>query len=946
MKPAPRGRSSAAGKENASANVHEPSAPTNIHLLATTLRQLRQLAESQDDKASILNSSAHPNLLPTLRSAATAPSLRPTLASLLALLSTHNAAAAILSEPPFLPLLDILLTPPADPAALTHAARATRNLTAHSPNNATSLARNSSIVRSLVHHLKHLPDTRSGPDTDPPSPEVAAALANVARAGRHCQAYAIKHAAIPALADAAMASHALTRFHAVRALSEYSLHPKWLVLLTAEGCVPNMIRLLQTDRDPDTLTEAVRFLGNLATSRVGREIVLGVAALPVLLSRLRNLPSRWTLLQTDMLRAATNLCVDTPSAARILVANDGLPVFLDSHASDVTDVRNESFRGLLIIAQAGQECRASVLREVGIRLRADAARGLCVAHLYDLSRRIKVEASASQADDFPQTIAALGTASKNYLFRAGPLAAPPEPERRPSAQRSPSKPTRPVPSRAVERDRSHPADTANSVPDLSVRPPPFRRSARLLSVQRPIRHRERLERERRGRPPVTPTSPSAAQGINTPPPQARPRPTPLSPVTRPAPSPSPDRPSPSRTRHPVAHPVDPSRLSDRGPQRHPSNVKRDDSRAMSEGHPREFDEIPTCKIIKAESDDDSAGNWVKAVWSAVCNAVSRPPPGTSPHHGAQSSTSSSLTDTFGSPIRRPSEYGTDNESEEDVYELGVPLGRGGFATVFLAKNLRTGDLVAVKRFHPPSATAPDARKKAELSLRRAMKEQRIWDGLEHKNIVSYKGCFFGQDGELNMVAEYIPGWSLADHLSQISKFPEHMVACITLQIVAGLEYLHECGVTHRDVKPANILVNPDGVIKITDFGVSSAVDVPTMTGNTLVGTPWYIAPEMIEGRPYGKSVDIWSLGCTVLELATGKRPYHHLRPHIAMFRMTQDRMPPMPKKLSPKLRDFLRICWVWDPAQRPTPAHLRRHPFLASLSRPEITNLKNMTRKV
>jgi serine/threonine protein kinase len=219
-----------------------------------------------------------------------------------------------------------------------------------------------------------------------------------------------------------------------------------------------------------------------------------------------------------------------------------------------------------------------------------------------------------------------------------------------------------------------------------------------------------------------------------------------------------------------------------------------------------------------------------------------------------------------------------------------------------------------------------------MAARRALKEQRIWDGLTHRNVVAYKGCFFGEEGELNLVAEYIPGWSLADHLSQINKFPEHLVARITKQIVDGLDYLHREGVTHRDIKPANILVDPSGVIKLTDFGVSSALDVPTMTGNTLVGTPHFIAPEMIEGRPYNKSVDIWSLGCTVLELATGRRPYHDLRAHEALFRIAQDRKPPpIPAAVSPTLRDFLKTCWVWDPEKRPLTAHLKRHPFLAKI---------------
>lgn len=686
---------------------------------------------------------------------------------------------------------------------------------------------------------------------------------------------------------AALSDGESTRFHSCRALAEYSLEQKWLVLLVSEGCVGVMIRVLERDSDEEIVSEATRFLGNLATSKVGREAILGSGGVERVVARVVTLAHNPQLLdlRVDLLRTTANLCVNSKESATKVIKLGGLAAFIDAYTIiNHPGVQTEAFRGLLIIAQATHAARAAVLREIGIKIRQDASRGCCVASLYDLLRRIKVEASAERSDDFPQTIADLGARSKQYLFRAGPLATPQE-------------------------DGSS-TSSANSVPDMkSPADVQFRQSGRLLSVQRPVLHQERLARERKER-----TAHRNGQS-----PRGR-----TSDVSS----------SENLQKRQAAQQSGSGRSSDRRP-RGGSEPQVSTQGPLSDAVSKDeqlIDSIPRCRVIEASKRDESAGHWVKAVWSAVCNAVSKnansPMPSSPGPPGRDEGTSSS----------------SGSEEEEDVYEIGVALGRGGFATVYLAKNLRTGELVAVKRFHPPSATR-DARRKAEVSLRRAIKEQRIWDGLSHKNIVSYKGCFFGEQGELNLVAEYIPGWSLADHLSQITRFPEHMVACITVQIVAGLDYLHKMGVTHRDVKPANVLVDPDGVIKITDFGVSSAVDVPTMTGNTLVGTPWYIAPEMIEGRPYGKSVDIWSLGCTVIELATGKRPYHHLRPHIAMFRMTQDRMPPIPKTISPMLRNFLKTCWVWDPAQRPTPAHLKRHPFLASVSRPEVTNLKNMTRR-
>lgn len=880
-------------KENiARIQPHSLRSPVSYCPNSQTLHLLLRAADSAQDKAALIDLRSKPNIFSLLQSAAANSTLCVDVAHLFSKLSAENNAADLLSRAPFVSLIDKLLTKIPPHPALRHATSAVRNITAHSISFAHSLARNSDTVRCLIILLQH--PSQSDDDTA----EIAAALANFARSGLQCQAYARKHGAIQALVRAATTLGNSTRFHSCRALAEYSLEPKWLVLLVSENCVGLMIRVLERDSDEEIISEATRFLGNVATTKVGREAILNSGGVERVIARVATLPENSLLdLRVDLLRTVSNLCVNSKESAARVIARGGLTPFVNTYfAAHNSSVQTEAFRGLLIIAQATHAARAAVLREIGIKIRQEASKGHCVASLYDLLRRVKVEASAERSDDFPQTIADLGARSKQYLFRAGPL--------------------------ATQQERNN--SSANSVPDLeSPAIEPFRQSGRLLSVQRPVLHRDRLERERRERamagdqPCSSDISSLSSGGLQRQITLKRPH--------------TPRQDSDKR-------PLDECQDQERNGSGVSPVVKRD----------RGDDAIPRCRVLEACKSDQSAGEWVKAVWSAVCSAVSQNanplidfPLISSVHGGngngavgAGQSNSSGGVDVFPTP-----------QQEEDLYQIGFALGRGGFATVYLAKNLRTGELVAVKRFHPPSPVSQDSQLKAETSFRRAIKEQRIWDGLAHKNIVSYKGCFFGEQGEFNLIAEYIPGWSLADHLSQITRFPEHMVACITVQIVAGLDYLHKCGVTHRDVKPANILVDPDGVIKITDFGVSSAVDVPTMTGNTIVGTPWYIAPEMIEGRPYGKSVDIWSLGCTVIELATGKRPYHHLRPHVAMFRMTQDRMPPIPKSISSVLRGFLKTCWVWDPAQRPTPAHLKRHPFLASISRPEVTNLKNLARK-
>lgn len=902
------GLPSARNKENAAINL--PSccrSPALSSAPSVRLSHLKSLLKSIADVASTSSARREEILQDTdgvLRGSLQAalaqrcPSLLRLCALLLARLSVDAVPAAQLTAPPFSTAAEAALSatpreraPGGETLAVRGgwrlSARALRNVAAFAEKNAEALARESDVVRLLVRRLQAAVEGKPGEE----AVECAAALANFARWGLTFQAYIRKHSGLPALSEAAQQSDDLAcKFHACRALAEFSLDHKWLVLLVAEGCIAIMLRIIEVSKDEEILSEATRFLGNIATSRIGREAINSANGVEKMVQRVlttctRAETEKAALLSIDLLRTTSNLCVGSKEAAQALINRGGVMAFIEAYGDDDKNgpqqIKTEAFRGLLIVAQGGHGFRASVLREIGIKIRQDTCQGRCTAHLYDLGRRIKVEASAERKDDFPQTIAGLGARSKEYLFQAGPLA-------------------------------TRVAQIPNSVPDLqSPSAGAFRQSGRLLSVQRPVPHRERLERDRRERPPRMPT------------------PSQLMPEQR----------AMEIQRRPRTERMAQTSHSDGAPKRLVQSARGSPGGGRgvhgTSSEPNHLDEIPRCKVIDATTNRRPGdNNWVLAVWSAVCNAVTRPP------NAATTTRDVSLIDAG----NNNDDAGNYNDDGEDVYEIGVPLGRGGFATVYLAKNMRNGELVAVKRFHPLSTVTPDAQKKAELAARRAIKEQRIWDGLYHKNVVSYRGCFFGENGELNLVAEYIPGWSLADHLSQITRFPEHMVACITQQIVDGLDYLHKCGVTHRDVKPANILVNPDGIIKITDFGVSSAVDVPTMTGNTLVGTPWYIAPEMIEGRPYGKSVDIWSLGCTVLELATGRRPYHNLRPHVALFRMTQDRMPPIPKQLSAVLRDFLKTCWVWNPAERPTPAHLRRHPFLASVVRPEVTNLKNMTR--
>jgi serine/threonine protein kinase len=144
---------------------------------------------------------------------------------------------------------------------------------------------------------------------------------------------------------------------------------------------------------------------------------------------------------------------------------------------------------------------------------------------------------------------------------------------------------------------------------------------------------------------------------------------------------------------------------------------------------------------------------------------------------------------------------------------------------------------------------------------------------------------------------YCENGSLHSICKNFGKFPENLVALYMSQVLHGLLYLHEQGVIHRDIKGANILTTKEGLVKLADFGV--ATKQSGLDQSSVVGTPYWMAPEVIELSGATTSSDIWSLGCTVIELIEGKPPYHKLQPMQALFRIVNDEHPPIPGSASP-----------------------------------------------
>ncbi|ERF70625.1 Cytokinesis protein sepH [Endocarpon pusillum Z07020] len=266
------------------------------------------------------------------------------------------------------------------------------------------------------------------------------------------------------------------------------------------------------------------------------------------------------------------------------------------------------------------------------------------------------------------------------------------------------------------------------------------------------------------------------------------------------------------------------------------------------------------------------------------------------------------------------------------YQLGDCLGKGAFGSVYRALNWGTGETVAVKQIK--LADLP----KSELRV--IMLEIDLLKNLDHPNIVKYQG-FVKTPETLNIILEYCENGSLHSISKNFGRFPENLVGLYMSQVLHGLLYLHEQGVIHRDIKGANILTTKQGLVKLADFGVASRTT--GLHESSVVGTPYWMAPEVIELAGATTASDIWSLGCTVIELLDGKPPYHKLQPMPALFRIVNDDHPPLPQGASPTVLDFLGQCFQKDPNLRVSARKLLKHPWIANARRSDAVDPKKST---
>ncbi|KAL4873133.1 cytokinesis protein sepH [Aspergillus spectabilis] len=299
-----------------------------------------------------------------------------------------------------------------------------------------------------------------------------------------------------------------------------------------------------------------------------------------------------------------------------------------------------------------------------------------------------------------------------------------------------------------------------------------------------------------------------------------------------------------------------------------------------------------------------------------------------------------LTRLGSSPSKRDEKTKDDRlgkTSAKDVaelkdYQLGDCLGRGAFGSVYRALNWNTGETVAVKQIKLVDLP------KSELRV--IMLEIDLLKNLDHPNIVKYHG-FVKSVETLNIILEYCENGSLHSIAKNFGRFPETLVGVYMSQVLHGLLYLHDQGVIHRDIKGANILTTKEGLVKLADFGVASRTT--GLSESSVVGTPYWMAPEVIELSGATTASDIWSLGCTVIELLEGKPPYYNLQPMPALFRIVNDDHPPLPQGASPAVKDFLMQCFQKDPNLRVSARKLLKHPWIVNARRSDSVVPKKST---
>ncbi|XP_036123246.1 serine/threonine-protein kinase Nek4 isoform X1 [Molossus molossus] len=277
------------------------------------------------------------------------------------------------------------------------------------------------------------------------------------------------------------------------------------------------------------------------------------------------------------------------------------------------------------------------------------------------------------------------------------------------------------------------------------------------------------------------------------------------------------------------------------------------------------------------------------------------------------------------------------------------VGRGSYGEVTLVRHRRDGRQYVIKKLN--------LRNVSSRERRAAEQEAQLLSQLKHPNIVTYKESWEGGDGLLYIVMGFCEGGDLYRKLKEQKGqlLPENQVVEWFVQIAMALQYLHEKHILHRDLKTQNVFLTRTNIIKVGDLGIARVLENHCDMASTLIGTPYYMSPELFSNKPYNYKSDVWALGCCVYEMATLKHAFNAKDMNSLVYRIIEGKLPPMPKDYSPELAELIRTMLSKRPEERPSVRSILRQPYIkrqifffleATKAKTSKSNIKNGDSKI